>query len=87
MKMASPICGESIRIILNYRRALKESTEDKESLLRVMKEDNHSEGSWTWTQRQSELIDEIGWEKWLNDRNAEGYSAFLARAQVGIAAY
>src|SRR5690348_12602951 len=63
----------SLSWIINYRSIPKSKT-----LKDVMDEDGHSGGSFFWTKKQSEKIDQIGWDEWFTKTEGpRGYSYFL----------
>lgn len=77
-----PICETSLRWVVNYRagqqvaRTGASRSERGRIMKRVFLADDHTQESWKWVQRQSQVIDRQGWHSWIlfDGAATEGFS-------------
>jgi hypothetical protein len=69
------VCESSLRWVLNMRAMRRNSPNTHWA--KVVEEDGHSGGSYYWTQKQSEIIENEGFEYWLD--HTEGPKGYLPR--------
>lgn len=81
---ARKVCTDGVRWVLNFRRTIPcpdrrdhiyslgpLGLEIERAVDLIAAHDGHSGGSMAWTVRQSQIIDEQGWDEWLT--NNRGY--------------
>ena len=64
------ICETSLRWVLNMR-LMRQNPRDHH-YIKIVEEDGHSGGSYIWTKQQSIIIEDKGFEHWLDHTKGPG---------------
>lgn len=75
-RVPKEICGASLRWIINFRqiRAANPTWTLVQVKHKASELDGHTGGTMLWTVKNSDYINEYGWDKWFQTSAATGYT-------------